>query len=708
MLSTSQFLKQFRIIAILFILIGLSCNTEKTTDENTNNNSNLNSADLVEYQQELEKFEFDFRLVNLVNGEDPEDLQDPSLETVEDNSKVDFTPGESDDSVFSENTDNPDNDSQRTSFALTSVPDAQPYLEFHMSDYGVEWDKTHPVISLTRSQLANQEIIFSETGEVFWKQTGQRLSGEYIFVMDGDGKIYAGVQDIGRFHHSSFLSGEPISAAGHLYIDENGRLKGFNNATGHYRLPGAANDQFINELSRRKVSIQNLLVGEIKNNKIEYSPKAVRSGVYSPPLDIDSLNEERTLRQRTLSPDGWQGEVVEKTRDGVKHTTYPDGSTKSDHPSGYSESEFVDGSKTRTLPDGTFINIAPSGAIKTKFPNGMIETRWPNGFIQTEAPKTLGKKSIRYPDGTIETRYASGLKVTDFKNKTRVIQFPKGSKKIIYPNGYTEIIDTDGIAVSRDANGVESRRYPNSIVEIRYPSGLKEITLQDSTKIRRYENVVYGTKELGPTDSEKAFINIDNVERLNYEVFITDDGRFVNFLGDNIDTGNGNFFAMDKDGRIFIGAPPIKSSWLLAGSPSAASGQIQVKDGKLIQLNNNSPDYRDPTSNQKFIRELQARGLNPTRVQIGVVQDFGKNPVKVRNKTQFVGAGYTIKGKKDSNWQGKKFNPAVSFDPKSSLPKVEFKPSEAKVKNSGMKNIFKSTGGCRTKSRFAILTCVFN
>src|SRR5262245_28087078 len=56
-----------------------------------------------------------------------------------------------------------------------------------------------------------------------------------IFVMDSNGTFYASNHHmVGDFHHSSFLAGAAVAAAGELEV-ENGVLKAISNRSGHYR-----------------------------------------------------------------------------------------------------------------------------------------------------------------------------------------------------------------------------------------------------------------------------------------------------------------------------------------------------------------------------------------------------------------------------------------------------------------------------------------
>ena len=62
-------------------------------------------------------------------------------------------------------------------------------------------------------------------------RTGGKMA---IFVMDEFGNFYASnTQAQGKFHHSSFLAGKPVAAAGELKV-ENGVLKIITDESGHY------------------------------------------------------------------------------------------------------------------------------------------------------------------------------------------------------------------------------------------------------------------------------------------------------------------------------------------------------------------------------------------------------------------------------------------------------------------------------------------
>ena len=66
-------------------------------------------------------------------------------------------------------------------------------------------------------------------------ETAHSGPGWGVFVLDPDGKLYARSHQVGYFHHSTFLAGRPVAAAGELLADDNGRIRIITAKTGHYR-----------------------------------------------------------------------------------------------------------------------------------------------------------------------------------------------------------------------------------------------------------------------------------------------------------------------------------------------------------------------------------------------------------------------------------------------------------------------------------------
>lgn len=134
-----------------------------------------------------------------------------------------------------------------------------------------------------------EEMVFywGKTNQAFQTKQMQSLSpggrgaGRAIFVMTTDGKLYAGdmhdeytkggAGDPNRgemkgwiFHHSSFLAGQPVAAAGELEFDDGGHLVSISNASGHYKPSSPFTVQVLRRFSQIGVDISGLTVNDVK------------------------------------------------------------------------------------------------------------------------------------------------------------------------------------------------------------------------------------------------------------------------------------------------------------------------------------------------------------------------------------------------------------------------------------------------------------
>ncbi len=98
-------------------------------------------------------------------------------------------------------------------------------------------------------------LLYDASGKLFdtTASATARGQGKAIFVMDENGRIFASTyQKVGQFHHSSFLAGKPVAAAGEIIV-KNGKVIALNNQSGHYRPTAEVVMQFLKELQRRGV-----------------------------------------------------------------------------------------------------------------------------------------------------------------------------------------------------------------------------------------------------------------------------------------------------------------------------------------------------------------------------------------------------------------------------------------------------------------------
>jgi hypothetical protein len=93
--------------------------------------------------------------------------------------------------------------------------------------------------------------IYDAKGELFDTASAATVlgGGKAIFVMDHDGNMYASTAHaVGKFHHSSFLAGQPVAAAGEIEV-HNGEVTVVNRKSGHYRPTESQLNQVAEHLS---------------------------------------------------------------------------------------------------------------------------------------------------------------------------------------------------------------------------------------------------------------------------------------------------------------------------------------------------------------------------------------------------------------------------------------------------------------------------
>ncbi|CAM8889209.1 unnamed protein product [Rhodiola kirilowii] len=101
------------------------------------------------------------------------------------------------------------------------------------------------------------EVIL-EDGKFKNKKTNQLIDtsgdGKWIFVLSTSGTLYVGKKTKGLFHHSSFLAGGAISAAGRVLV-ENGVLKAISRQSGHYQPTEENLNYFVSFLEKNNVNL---------------------------------------------------------------------------------------------------------------------------------------------------------------------------------------------------------------------------------------------------------------------------------------------------------------------------------------------------------------------------------------------------------------------------------------------------------------------
>jgi hypothetical protein len=106
----------------------------------------------------------------------------------------------------------------------------------------------------------------------------QNTVGEIIYVVDRHNNFYVGKKNLGHFHHSSFLGGTQVLAAGSMIIAAGLKIVEVNNHSGHY-LPG------LQQLKRAAITMQ-LRGADLKLIRFKFSPPTGPAQTWSNGVDM--------------------------------------------------------------------------------------------------------------------------------------------------------------------------------------------------------------------------------------------------------------------------------------------------------------------------------------------------------------------------------------------------------------------------------------
>ena len=114
------------------------------------------------------------------------------------------------------------------------------------------------LITVRGGKIYNASDTLYHTGD---KRTAFSGAGWAIYVVDHDNNFYSNTHIVNEFHHSSFMSGCPVQAAGELCVNQ-GTLIAITNKTGHYKAGTAELTRTLFLMKRGGVDLKNVLVGD--------------------------------------------------------------------------------------------------------------------------------------------------------------------------------------------------------------------------------------------------------------------------------------------------------------------------------------------------------------------------------------------------------------------------------------------------------------
>ncbi|WP_178030949.1 hypothetical protein [Pelagibaculum spongiae] len=124
-------------------------------------------------------------------------------------------------------------------------------------------------------------LVTVQDGLLYRRGTKLMTANEsWAFVMDKDGEIYCGRKSGDVEHHSAFLSGRPVAAAGHIRVVA-GKLLYVNNSSGHYQPTKEYMLQFKKELVKQGVDFSSVrLEFGISSRQLEKGLKRISDPSY--------------------------------------------------------------------------------------------------------------------------------------------------------------------------------------------------------------------------------------------------------------------------------------------------------------------------------------------------------------------------------------------------------------------------------------------
>lgn len=141
-------------------------------------------------------------------------------------------------------------------------------------------------------QINQQGLFISSKGKKYHtgrESTEQGGPGWAIFVTDQKKIIYASSHIPGKFHHSSFLSGNYVATAGEIAVN-NGKLVAITCKSGHYRPGSNSIIHFLKHLNSCRVNLKNVPV----QLEWDFGKKM--------PTFYDAYEASKGIRKRIISP----------------------------------------------------------------------------------------------------------------------------------------------------------------------------------------------------------------------------------------------------------------------------------------------------------------------------------------------------------------------------------------------------------------------
>lgn len=138
----------------------------------------------------------------------------------------------------------------------------------------------------------NNRTFLSQKGSLYRTYDKEsHARGWAMFVVSPEKKMYANSSTRFKFHHSSFLSGQPVLFAGEIKIDAEGHLQALSNKSGHYQVGVEQILQVLRFFRESGVSLQDVFFKDVSGSEKYYKAEEL----------LNLLEQDNKLANKQLS-----------------------------------------------------------------------------------------------------------------------------------------------------------------------------------------------------------------------------------------------------------------------------------------------------------------------------------------------------------------------------------------------------------------------
>jgi hypothetical protein len=289
-------------------------------------------------------------------------------------------------------------------------PDLSPEDLAHINKMRIDYDKLikgqKHEDALAEARKSGDKDKLDELAKVDTSDMNTSFAGLYIFVMNAAGQFFAGESLVGIQHHSSFLGGGAVAAAGEIRIN-GGIITEISNISGHYRPGPVYLWQACKQLASQGINLANVAV-EVACLDEHIPNAAVFLESIDPTEDGRLFKNEFALKQISKHLESLNQSPPEDNAHSTAQNATAEGSPASNYTDAPKQSNYTD---------------APKQSNYTDIPKQSNYTDIPKQSNYTDMPK-----QSNYTDMPKQSNY------TDIPKQSNYTDIPKQSNYIVTPS----------------------------------------------------------------------------------------------------------------------------------------------------------------------------------------------------------------------------------------------------------------------------------